>query len=384
MPRPTTRIVRRTFCRTFYRALPAAAFVLAAGVAHAQASAAQTPAAGAVPTTAPVRTSGPWRVRTAEHVDLWLHGIALVLDDTARVPLFARGYRAAMRAERTRANAYTELDANMERLRARVATNPQLALSAQFVPLAFNSFEELRRAVDAFVQAGGDARAVRDAQTANAVAFLAAAFPAAADRDWVRLYTTALQDERDRFYHKYWLALQQTRAAPLAAADSVWQGVVRPRIQRYLSGSQQGDGALLLSPVLGGEGRTQNGSKTENVVAVGLPARVADAADASYAAVHEMVGAVVGQVVADNTSPADQRSGVAGRYVGAGQVRGGLLLLRRAAPELADGYARFYLRGAGLAAPNVNPQAALEAAFPLPSAIVDALARQLDVVLGGI
>ena len=57
--------------------------------------------------------------------------------------------------------------------------------------------------------------------------------------------------------------------------------------------------------------------------------------------------------------------------------------------DLAAGYARFYLREAGLpvpngSGPNGGAQAALEAAFPLPPAILDALSRQLDVVLGGI
>lgn len=378
MPQPLDRIVRRTV-------LPVACAVLA-GLAPTRIAYAQTPAPAPA---APRATDLRWRVRTAEHVDLWLHGLALVLDDTARIPLFRRGYRAAIRAERARVSAYTQLDAEQERLRARVAANPPLGLAAQFVPLAFGSFEEIQRAVTAFVQAGGDPGRAGDEGTANAIAFLAQSFPAPADRDWLRIYTNALQDERDRFYHRYWLSLQQARSAPLAATDSVWQRVVRPRLQRYLSGSQQSDGTLLVSPVLGGEGRTQNGSNRENVVAVAYPARAGDAAEASYTAVHEFVGSVVGPVVADNTSPADQRSGLAARYVSAGQVRGGLLLLRRSAPDLADGYARFYLREAGLPVPNGSgpgggAQAALEAAFPLPAAVLDAVSRQLDVVLRGI
>jgi hypothetical protein len=89
--------------------------------------------------------------------------------------------------------------------------------------------------------------------------------------------------------------------------------------------------------------------------------------------------------VADNTSPADQRAGLADRYVSAGQVRAGYLLLQRAAPDLAAGYARFYLREAGLAAPAGGGEAAaLAAAFPLPTPILDTITRQLEVVQGGI
>jgi hypothetical protein len=58
-------------------------------------------------------------------------------------------------------------------------------------------------------------------------------------------------------------------------------------------------------------------------------------------------------------------------------------MLQRAAPELADGYARYYLRSARLPVTG-DPMAALAAAFPLPDAIRDAIQRQIDVVLGGI
>jgi hypothetical protein len=324
-------------------------------------------------------------VRTREHVDLWLHGFALVVDDTARVPIFRRGYREAVRARRARANVFTQLDAERDRLRQRLAANPGLALNAQFVALAFPSWEALRAAADVFVQAGGDPRRARDQQTAGAIQFLGGVFTAAADREWLRLFAGALQDERDRFYHQEWLAVQRDRAAALAAADSVWQRAARPRLQRLLSGTQQTGGELILSPVVGGEGRTQAGGPRSNVVVAALPARAADAAEASYVAAHELVGALVGGVVSDNTSPADQRAGLADRYVSAGQVRAGYLVLERSAPDLAAGYARFYLREAGVALPAAGGEgAALAAAFPLPAAIVEAITRQLDVVQGGI
>ena len=33
-----------------------------------------------------------WPVNTRAHIDLWLHGFALLSDDTGRVPMFKRGY----------------------------------------------------------------------------------------------------------------------------------------------------------------------------------------------------------------------------------------------------------------------------------------------------
>jgi hypothetical protein len=367
-------------------ARPAVAVALLAGAAcatapnatPAQAPAPGTPSAAAQPAVA-------WPVRTREHVDLWLHGFALVVDDTARVPIFRRGYRDAMRARRSRANVLTQLDAERDRLRQRLAANPSLALNAQFIALAFPSWDVLRSAATAFVQAGGNPQRARDQQTAGAIQFLAQTFATASDREWLRVFVAALEDERARFYHQEWLALQRDRAAALAAADSVWQRSARPRLQRFLSGTQQNGGELLVSPVIGGEGRTQQGGTRSNVLVVAFPERPADAADASYVAAHEVVGALVGSAVADNTSPADQRAGLADRYVSAGQVRAGYLLLQRAAPDLAAGYARFYLREAGLAAPAGGGEAAaLAAAFPLPTPILDTITRQLEVVQGGI
>ena len=37
-----------------------------------------------------------WPTSTREHVDLWLHGYALLTSDTARIPFFRRGYRQQM------------------------------------------------------------------------------------------------------------------------------------------------------------------------------------------------------------------------------------------------------------------------------------------------
>ncbi len=388
MPRPARRPSALARLLVLLPALAAGvAGCASAGAAGGAASPAGTSTGAAASTGAAVGqpAAAAWPVRTREHVDLWLHGFALVVDDTARVPLFRRGYREAMRARRAQANVVTRLDAERDRLRQRLAANPQLALNAQFVALAFPSWDVLRRAAEVFVQAGGDPRRAGDQQTAQAVALLAGAFPTAPDREWLRVFVGALQDESERFYHREWLATQRDRSPALAAADSVWQRAARPRLQRFLSGTQQAGGELVLSPVIGGEGRTQQGGSRSNVVVVGFPARAADAAEASYGAAHELVGSLVGNAVADNTSPADQRAGLADRYVSVGQVRAGHLLLTRTAPDLAAGYARFYLREAGLAQPAAGGEAAaLAAAFPLPAPILDALTRQLDVVLGGI
>src|ERR1700731_2915130 len=74
-----------------------------------------------------------WPIKTREHVDLWLHGYALLQEDTTFVPFFKRGYSTDMIVLKNKANIVSQLDANRDKLRARLAPNPQLA-NPPFVP----------------------------------------------------------------------------------------------------------------------------------------------------------------------------------------------------------------------------------------------------------
>jgi hypothetical protein len=363
----------------------ALATALAAACASAPASGptagAPTPASsGSAGGAAPPTAARPWAVGTREHVDLWLHGYALLLDDTSTVPLFRRGYRESIRARR--AGVTTRLDAERDRLRARLATNPSLALDAQFVVFPFDSWEELRDGLAALARTGGDPRQARDQQGAAILAFLAQAFPTAPDREWARIFGEALDDERTRFYHQHWLAEQRSRSTVLAAAESAWRTAL-PRLQPLLSGTRQRDGTLLLSLPLGGEGRTSAAAGRNSILTVGFPTPGGDPAEATYVAVHELVGTLVAQAVTDHVSPADRRAGIEARYVSAGQVRAGLIALQRLAPTYAAGYARYYLREAGRPATN-DPVAALVAAFPLPAPILDAIRSAIEGAQSGI
>jgi hypothetical protein len=88
----------------------------------------------------------------------------------------------------------------------------------------------------------------------------------------------------------------------------------------------------------------------------------------------------------DNTTPAEQRAGVAARYVASAQVIAGYELLSRVLPAMADGYARYYLEQRRTPSTLTGPALgrALADAFALPPAIVEALRRQLDITLSGI
>jgi hypothetical protein len=324
-----------------------------------------------------------WRVTAQEHVDLWLHGFAMLTSDTGKVTFFARGYKQEMAALKKQRGAFTNLDANQQQLQQRFAASPALA-NAQFVAMYFSSMQELTTAMDLFIRANGEPRRASDPMEQQEIALLAQNFPSPADRAWARLFMQSLQDESNKFYHAYWTSEQQTRGAGYAQVNQQWIAQWYPKLTRFLNNTQQGSGEILLSLPLGGEGRTINGGKTLNSVAVNFPKTSDAAPEALFGFAHEVVAKLVDEAVRDNTTPAEQRSGATAGYTGNGAVRGGALLIEKTMPEFTQAYMRFYLGQTGAAPADGDPRAAFEAAFPLPSAIVTSLSKTIDSILGGI
>ena len=330
----------------------------------------------------PTNPGEVWAIKTREHLDLWLHGFAMVQDDSSLVPYFRRGYKADMSALKSRSNIVTQLDANYARLHARFALNAQL-VNAQFLALYFDTFDELARAVDVSYRADGNPREASSQQTAETIALVAGYFPTQADRDWARLFVQSLRDEESRFYRGYWDQQQRELGAVFTAVNALWRDKYRARFQPFLNNTSQAAGEIYLSLPLDGEGRTLSAGKRQNATAVTFPRRSSDASEAIYVIAHEVVARVVETAVKDNTTPNDQRLGVTDRYIANGTVRAGAMLLQKIAPELVDEYARYYLQSANRAV-GANPVATLATVFALPDAMRDAIAKQIEVVLGGI
>jgi hypothetical protein len=324
-----------------------------------------------------------WPVRSREHVDLWLHSYALLTRDTTLVPYFDRGYRERMLTARRERSATSLLDTNRDRLLQRIAVNPALATNGQFLPLYFDSWERMRQAIDLTIRANGNPNASNDPETRTYIAIIASAFPSAPDREWLRTFSESADDESRRFYHAWWTGTSAARGRAVQHVDSLWQRQWRPALQRFLNNTQQQNGELYLSAPLGGEGRTVHFGKQQNAVAVPLPESFAQSDAVLYVMAHEIAGTLANAAIEDNTTPADRRAGVTSRFEQSAAVRAGALLLDRVLPSAVPGYMRYYLQQAGRTAPN-EPRTAFNTAFALPDAVRDALARQMDVILGGI
>lgn len=328
-------------------------------------------------------TSGGWQLDTREHVDLWLHGFAMLQDDQSLVPYFRLGYPASIAAVRPAGGLFDE---NRAALQARFSTNANLT-SAQFLALYFASWDDLRKGVDRFLRDGGDIRLARSQEELRMYATIRTYFPTASDRDWLQLFVRALDDERSRFYRGYWQREQSRRAAMRGSIDVLWAGTYRAAFQRFIRNAMQREGRVFLSLPLGGEGRTLSVGGDDNFMTVTYPADGEDPKDALYVIAHEAVGTTATAAVRDNSSPTDDRNGDVAKWSALAAVRGGAMLLQRVAPDLVAGYQRYYLRiarASAAATSAADPSAAFNATFPLPANIVTALDRQIDIVLGGI
>ena len=325
---------------------------------------------------------GQWTVDSREHVDLWLHSFALLESDSNRVPFFRRGYRDSVMAARKRAHVVSMIDANRDKLAARFLAFPNL-VSAQFIPLYFNTWEETRQNIELFLRTQGDPNQAGDLRSQQIIQLFAGYFPTAPDRDWLRLFVQAADDERLKFFSAYYREQQTRRVGVRAAVDSLWRAGYRQKFARFLTNSGAERGTIMLSLPLDGEGRTLDLGQRNRLVAVNYPETPANAAEALFTLAHEVVSSVTSIAIDDNTSPAEKRNGTSDRYASAALVRGGAMLLQRVAPELAEPYARYYLTAARVSFTG-GALEALARAFLLPDAVRDGIQRQLDVVLGGI
>ncbi len=322
-----------------------------------------------------------WPIKTSEHVDLWLHSFAMISADTTTVPLYRRGYRDSLTVVKNRAGVLTSLDVNRATLTKRLAATPRY-LQAQFLPFEFANWEQMRAAAEKVALVDTDASRIPD-RTPGVQAF-ANIFPTAEDREWLRLFLSGVTDEQARFFDAEHSRALRSRSAVVTAVDSLWQQVYRMRFDRFLNNTSQRTGDILLSMPLGGEGRTGTGRDRQSVIAVPFPDRVGDALDVILVLAHEVTGSLVNGVIADNTTPAEQRAGLTDRYVALAQVRAGALLLERIAPELSGPYERYYLAQSGIPADVATMNSRFLQTYDIPVAIRDAIQRQVDIVLGGI
>ncbi len=328
---------------------------------------------------------GPWPIKTREHVDLWLHGFALITSDTSSIPLFRRGYRDSLVVLRNQSQLVTRLD-SFSRSLQRGMSSPQRLLNAQFYALHFSAYAPLRASIALMTAVNGESRAAPDKERAQLVALASNYFAFPAEREWAERFTTGLDDESARFHHTNWLQTQRERSPALAKADSLWRTEWFPKLSPFLRGMQLRTGEIIASVVVEGEGRTVTvDASVGTSTVVTLPATPEQASELLYGIVHEVVGGFAEAAVTENITPRQKAAGLGDRLQTAAALHAGLLLLAETIPAEVEGYAAFYLRVLGKpAALRISAGKALHDALPLNSDILETMKSRLELLLRGL
>jgi len=303
------------------------------------------------------RVHAQWPIKTREHVDLWLTAFAeLSQDTTAKVPVFRRDYLDQLGLAQNQQSILTSLDSVHDGLQTHWDQAPRLA-DARALALDAGTWDELHSAIDMYLNPPKDPKK-RKAIVPDVEGHLVDYFSSTSDREWLKNLDYGLNGAKQQFYHGWWVAEQLRRRPVLAATDSLWR-LTEPKLDRFLAATNQPTGEIILSLPVDGEGVTFKESGRTSVAAP-FPDSVADAAQVIYVFAHVAARALAGR----NDEP----------YMEAIGVRGGYMLLSKTAPELAKGYARYYLR--------TSPAGQdLAAAFPLPDAVREALEHKIDLEL---
>src|SRR5262245_37433853 len=112
------------------RAIALASLIVSAacttvGSTHSSSQSAMPAPGNGSPTLQSATQATAWRVTTKEHVDLWLHGFAMLTSDTGHVPFFERGYKQTLVAAKRQKHVFSKLDATQNALSDLLHVNPR-------------------------------------------------------------------------------------------------------------------------------------------------------------------------------------------------------------------------------------------------------------------
>lgn len=333
--------------------------------------------AGAQEASAPDR--GSWRVIPLPHVDLWNHGLAVVgFEGAGPDPLYDPSYRARVREVKEGLDVYpSTLDRRSPSLAAAFQADSAFEL-LHFVPLYFASAGP-DRMLDALTQvAETGAATVEDPVAQFGAGIVAQLLPEDRQRAVLLEFTGALSEEWTTWFEDAWTRSVLDRRIELAALQSAWDERFAEPLRPFLQRHQMDQGALIVSPQVGLEGRVFAGSpsdRTDNLVVVHLPASGERLEAALHYAVRELCFPAARLAMeAAGPLPADRLTASARATRAA--VRCGELLLERVAPGEAAAYRRSFVPATAAEA-DAATRDAFYRAYPLDAGLEAALRAEI-------
>jgi len=324
-----------------------------------------------------------WIVGSAPHLDLWFHGLAVVgFSGSGPMPLYDSDYGAAVQQLKQEQGVFpTVLDERASSLASEFASDPGFEL-AHFLPLYFVSADRARM-FDALqkVARDGNADAVTDFRAKFGAGVVAQVLTEADQRQALANYALILEQEWGAFYEDFWNELASSRQDLYQELQLRWDHELAPRLQAYLHAARLDRGAIVVSPVIGAEGRIFEGDprqRDDNLIVVGFPLGSSDL-DAVLANVVRELSFPLLRRVLNSTTAAGRDPAEAEAESSLAAVRTGALLLQRYAPDQVEAYQRSFVRARQLEpASGAALVSQFEAAFPISADLARALVAEVD------
>ncbi len=342
-----------------------------------------TLALGAAPLAAqeaPGAESASWRVLPLPHVDLWYHGLAVVgFDGSGPDLLYDPAYRARVRQLMEQLGVYpSALDRNAPGLAAAFQSDEAFEL-LHFVPLYFASAGPDRMLAALTQVAETGETAVEDPVAQFGAGIVGQLLPEDRQRAVLLDFTEALLETWNTWFEDSWTRSVLDRRVDLATLQAAWEQRFAGPLRPYLARHAMDQGALIVSPQVGLEGRVFSGApadRTDNLVVVHLPPRGETLEAALHFAVRELCfPAARAAMEAAGPMPADRLAASARSTRAA--VRCGDLLLQRVAPGEAPAYRRSFVPATAATSEEATREA-FERAYPLDSGLIAALRAELS------
>lgn len=325
---------------------------------------------------------GSWRVLPLPHVDLWYHGLAVTgFDGTGPDPLYDPSYPARIRVVKEDLGVYPSgLDRRAPGLLAAFQADSAFEL-LHFVPLYFASAgpDRMLEALTQVAETG--AAQVEDPVAQFGASIVAQLLPEDRQRDVLLQLTEALSEEWTTWFEDSWTRSVLDRRADLAALQAAWDERFAGPLGPYLARHQMDQGALIVSPQVGLEGRIFAGSptdRTDNLVVVHLPAAGEPTDAALYYAVRELCfPAARAALQSAGPMPADRLAASARSTRAA--VRCGELLLERLAPAEAAAYRHSFVPVTATES-DAATREAFDRAYPVDAGLEASLRDEIESV----
>jgi hypothetical protein len=310
---------------------------------------------------------------------LWYHGLAVVgFDQDEGFPLYRSGYADDVRRAKEELGVYpTPLDEMSEELLEDLEQDPILQ-NFHFLPLYFpaSDREGMMQALTAVANRKVNESGAVGPESRSGARWAAGTFEEGSQRRVLRELVEVLEQEWDLFYGEYWQREVAVGQAENEILEQRFNRELSPGIEDFLGDEGLQSGYVVVSRVLGPEGRLIQGNAFRGIadaVAVWAPGWE-DVNGSLYSIVRELCFSIVdGSVINRATVRRGDPQIISGRAA----VRCGSLLIGRGVRNLLDDYQRAFLRAAGADTSESELAVAFEEEFQVPGRVLEAIRAHL-------